>query len=160
MIISQLKHTACPVRDRMSVEPVETRLTASLQSRPMWTECDLPILFHIPSHTGRGEWCERTFSTNILSRRDRKPGCPCPIRDKMSVENAGYLSGPVPSGTGCGDCHIAYLTARGRGGAVAFSTNILSRRDKSSTKILSPTGDRDIITSYLFHVTKTENRDY
>ncbi|MDR1380627.1 MAG: hypothetical protein LBJ47_04010 [Tannerella sp.] len=61
----------------------------------------------------------------------------------MSVENAGCLSGPVPSGTGCGDCHIAYLTARGRGVAVAFSTNILSRRDKSSTNILSRTGQKN-----------------
>ncbi|MDR1382129.1 MAG: hypothetical protein LBJ47_11715 [Tannerella sp.] len=55
-----------------------------------------------------------------------------PVRDGMSVENAGYLLNSVPSGTECGDCHIAYLTARGRGVAVAFSTNILSRRDRET----------------------------
>ncbi|MDR1381167.1 MAG: hypothetical protein LBJ47_06770, partial [Tannerella sp.] len=36
------------------------------------------------------------------------------VRYGMSVENAGGLSRPVPSGTECGDSHIAYLTARGK----------------------------------------------
>ncbi|MDR1381013.1 MAG: hypothetical protein LBJ47_05990, partial [Tannerella sp.] len=45
----------------------------------------------------------------------------------MSVENAGYRSNPVPSGTECDDCHMAYLTARGKLVADGFSTNILSR---------------------------------
>jgi hypothetical protein len=48
------------------------------------------------------------------------------VRYGMSVENAGGLSNPVPAGTECGDCHIAYLTARGKLVAVHFSTNILS----------------------------------
>ncbi|MDR1380456.1 MAG: hypothetical protein LBJ47_03150, partial [Tannerella sp.] len=63
------------------------------------------------------------------------------VRYGMSVENAGGLSRPVPSGTECGDSHIAYLTARGKWVAVHFSTNMLSRRD------------RETITCYLFHVT-------
>jgi hypothetical protein len=58
----------CPVRDKMSVED-ETR---SLISRPVGTECDLSVLFHIPSRTGRGRWYERTFSTNMLSLRDKE----------------------------------------------------------------------------------------
>jgi hypothetical protein len=44
----------------------------------------------------------------------------------MSVENAGCPSTPMPSGTECGDCHIAYLTARRKWVAINFSTNILS----------------------------------
>jgi hypothetical protein len=48
------------------------------------------------------------------------------VRYGMSVENTGYQSNSVPSGTECGDCHIAYLTARGKSVAVYFSTNILS----------------------------------
>jgi hypothetical protein len=48
------------------------------------------------------------------------------VRYGMSVENAGSLSNPVPSGTECGDSHIAYLTARGKWVTVHFSTNILS----------------------------------
>ncbi|MDR1379976.1 MAG: hypothetical protein LBJ47_00680, partial [Tannerella sp.] len=57
----------------------------------------------------------------------------CPGGDRMLVENVGGLSNPVLSGTECGDSHIAYLTARGKLVAVNFSTNILSRRDKSCT---------------------------
>jgi hypothetical protein len=76
-----------------------------------------------------------------LSRRDKKTGGPCPVRDKMLVENAGCTSNPVPSGTECGDNHIAYLTARGKSVAVNFSTNILSRRDRKT------------FTCYLFHIT-------
>ncbi|MDR1380305.1 MAG: hypothetical protein LBJ47_02380 [Tannerella sp.] len=56
----------------------------------------------------------------------------CPVRDKMSVENARCPSNPVPSGTECGDSYIAYLTARGKLVAVNFSTDILSRRDRKT----------------------------
>jgi hypothetical protein len=50
----------------------------------------------------------------------------CPVRDRISVENVGCPSNPVPSGTECGDSHIAYLTVRGKLVAVNFSTDILS----------------------------------
>jgi hypothetical protein len=68
----------------------------------------------------------------------------CPVRDKMSaekfsetfklraarygmsVEETGGLSNSVPSGTECGDSHIAYLTARGKLVSVNYSTNIPS----------------------------------
>jgi hypothetical protein len=46
--------------------------------------------------------------------------CTCPGGDKMLVENAGRPFNPVPSGTECGDNHIAYLTARGKSVAVNF----------------------------------------
>jgi hypothetical protein len=68
MNIDKLKYTICPGRDKMLVED-ETR---SLTSRPVGTECDMSVLFHIPSRTGRGRWGERTFSTDILSLRDRE----------------------------------------------------------------------------------------
>jgi hypothetical protein len=71
-----------------------------------------------------------------------------PVRDGMSVENAGGLSNPVPSGTECGDSHIAYLTARGKLVAVHFSTNILSPAGQLAYFHLLIT-----IIYYLFHVT-------
>jgi hypothetical protein len=57
------------------------------------------------------------FSTALMLRA---------VRYGMSVENVGCPSNPVPSGTECGDSHIAYLTAREKLVAVHFSTNILS----------------------------------
>ncbi|MDR1381961.1 MAG: hypothetical protein LBJ47_10865 [Tannerella sp.] len=76
----------------------------------------------------------------------------CPVRDKMSVENAGCPSNPVPSGTECGDSHIAYLTARGKLVAANFSTNILSRRDRKTGRPC-PVRDRESFTCYLFYIT-------
>jgi hypothetical protein len=94
--------------------------------------------------------CQSTACARIASylamtgQRDRND---CPVRDGMSVENAGGLSSPVPSGTLCGDCHIAYLMARGKLVAVNFSTNILSHTGRGrwcerafSTNIFSLTG--------------------
>ncbi|MDR1381701.1 MAG: hypothetical protein LBJ47_09530 [Tannerella sp.] len=75
-----------------------------------------------------------TFSATFISR---------PVRDGMSVENAGCPSNPVPSGTGCGDCHIAYLTARGKSVAVNFSTNILSLTGQKTHPPLSLTGQKN-----------------
>ncbi|MDR1381859.1 MAG: hypothetical protein LBJ47_10350 [Tannerella sp.] len=66
--------------------------------------------------------------------RNKKTGRPCPVRDRMSVEKTGGLSDAVPSGTECGDCHIAYLTAREKWVAANFSTNILSRRDRKTRR--------------------------
>jgi hypothetical protein len=51
------------------------------------------------------------------------------VRDGMSVENAESLSNPVPSGTECNDCHIAYLRHTVKLWK-PVSTDILSRRDK------------------------------
>ncbi|MDR1381657.1 MAG: hypothetical protein LBJ47_09295 [Tannerella sp.] len=73
---------------------------------PEGTECGD---CHIAYLTARGRGVAAAVSTNILSRRDRETGRPCPVRDKMSVENAGCTSKPVPSGTLCDNHHIPYL---------------------------------------------------
>ncbi|MDR1381500.1 MAG: hypothetical protein LBJ47_08495, partial [Tannerella sp.] len=143
MVISKWKYTVCPCRDKPSAEKfsetfkrravrygMSVEKTGGLSNPvPLGTECGDS---HIAYLTARGKWVAINYSTNILSRRDRKTGSPCPVRDKMSVENAGCTSNPVPSGTECGDSHIAYLTARGKLVAVNYSTNILSRRDRKT----------------------------
>jgi hypothetical protein len=99
MVISKLKYATCPARDKMLVED-ETRY---LTPRPGGTECGDN---HIAYLTARGKSVAVNFSTNILSLTGQKTGRPCPVRDKMLVENAGRTSNPVPSGTECGDNHI------------------------------------------------------
>jgi triphosphoribosyl-dephospho-CoA synthetase len=164
MVISKLKHTIYPDGHKMSVE------NAGCTSNPVPAGAECGDC-HMAYLTARGKSVAVNFSTNILSRRDRKTARPCPdgykmsvenavkytiypakdkmlvekfsetfllraVRYGMSVENAGYTSNPVPSGTECGDCHMAYLTARGKSVAVNFSTNILSRRDRKNHYLL------------------------
>jgi hypothetical protein len=62
---------------------------------PSGTECDDN---HIPYLTARGKSIAVNFSTNILSRRDRKMRRPCPVGYKMPVENAGKYT-ICPGGT-------------------------------------------------------------
>jgi hypothetical protein len=140
-----LEYTICPVRDKILAEKFSetfklraVRYGMSVENNgglsnpvPSGTECGDS---HMAYLTARGKLVAVNFSTNILSRRDRKTGRSCPVRDKMSVENAGCTSNPVPSGTECDDCHIAYLTARGKLVAVNYSTNILSRRETTSRR--------------------------
>ncbi|MDR1381077.1 MAG: hypothetical protein LBJ47_06320, partial [Tannerella sp.] len=56
----------------------------------------------------------------------------CPERDNMSVEKSPMTFIAVPLGTECDDCHMAYLTARGRLDTVNFSTDIPSLQDGKS----------------------------
>ncbi|MDR1380497.1 MAG: hypothetical protein LBJ47_03355, partial [Tannerella sp.] len=119
----------CPVRDKMSVE----NAICTSNPVPSGTECGDS---HTAYLTARGKLVAVNFSTNMLSRRDRKTGRPCPVRDKMSVENAICTSNPVPSGTEYGDSHTAYLTARGKLVAVNFSADMLSLPGQGNHYIL------------------------
>ncbi|MDR1380437.1 MAG: hypothetical protein LBJ47_03050, partial [Tannerella sp.] len=84
-------------------------------------------------HCKRSEAIQAQARTWIVSHRSDDNGaeaCPArPVRDGMSVENAKSLSNPVPSGTECDDCHIAYLRHAVKPWE-PVSTDILSRRDK------------------------------
>jgi hypothetical protein len=96
-----VKYTICPVRDKMLVE------NAGRTSNPVpsGTECDDN---HIAYLTARGKSVAVNFSTNILSRRDRKTGRPCPAGYKMPGKNAGKYT-TCPAGTK-NPLHVIYFT--------------------------------------------------
>jgi hypothetical protein len=82
------------------------------------------------------------------------------VRYGMSVENAGGLSNPVPSGTECDDSHIAYLTAREKWVTANFSTNILSLTGQRNFYMLFRASHHNYylihrMTEKLLHVVST-----